>query len=107
MSTKVARVFNTETADVYDVLLAPVITEKATTATENNQYTFKVASTGNKADIKAAVEKLYKVQVESVNTMNVKGKTTRFKGRKGKRSDVKKAIVRLAQGQTIDLSAGL
>ncbi|MEN8236746.1 MAG: 50S ribosomal protein L23 [Pseudomonadota bacterium] len=107
MSTKAARAFNTETADVYDVLLAPVITEKATTATENNQYTFKVVQAGTKADIKAAVEKLYSVEVESVNTMNVKGKTTRFRGRKGKRNDVKKAIIRLAQGQTIDLSAGL
>ncbi len=107
MSTKVARAFNTEAADVYDVLLAPVITEKATIATERNQYTFKVATTGTKADIKSAVEKLYKVTVESVNTMNVKGKTTKFRGRKGKRSDVKKAVIRLAQGQTIDLSVGL
>ncbi len=107
MSTKAARAFNTESADVYDVLLAPVITEKATMATERNQYTFQVAINGTKADVKAAVEKLYKVTVESVNTMRVKGKVTKFRGRKGKRIDVKKAIVRLPQGQTIDLSAGL
>ena len=107
MSTKLARAFNTEAEGVYDVLLAPVITEKATMATERNQYTFKVAPTGTKADIKSAVEKLYKVTVESVNTMNVKGKTTKFRGRKGRRSDVKKAVIRIAQGQTIDLSAGL
>ena len=92
---------------VYDVILSPLVTEKATDLTQYGQYAFKVAQQASKADVKVAIEKLYKVKVESVNTMIVKGKTTRFKGRPGKRSDVKKAIVRLAKGQSIDLSGGL
>ena len=96
-----------ESLKVFDVIRAPMVTEKSTMATENNQYTFKVATDSNKQDIKVAIEKLYKVKVEAVNTLNLKGKTKRFKGRKGKRNDVKKAIVRLAKGQTIDMSAGL
>jgi large subunit ribosomal protein L23 len=92
---------------VFDVIRAPVITEKSTMAGENNQYTFKVSNQSTKQDIKIAVETLYKVKVEKVNTINVKGKVKRFRGRIGKRSDVKKAIVRLASGEKIDLSSGL
>lgn len=92
---------------VYDVIRAPVITEKSTVASENNQYTFKVANNSTKQDIKIAVETLYKVKVEKVNTLILKGKVKKFKGRIGKRSDVKKAIVKLADGQKIDLSSGL
>jgi large subunit ribosomal protein L23 len=93
--------------NIYDVLLSPVVTEKATIDIENGHYTFKVAKKSTKHDIKLAVETLYKVTVMSVNTLNQKGKTKRFKGRIGKRNDVKKAIVRLSEGQTIDLGAGL
>lgn len=96
-----------ESLRVFDVIRAPVITEKSTMASEHNQFTFKVANEATKQDIKIAVEKLYKVKVESVNTLTLKGKVKRFKGRLGKRNDVKKAIVRLAKGQTIDMSAGL
>jgi large subunit ribosomal protein L23 len=96
-----------QSLSVFDVIRAPVITEKSTIATENNQYTFKVATDSTKQDIKIAVETLYKVKVEKVNTINVKGKVKRFRGRIGKRNDVKKAIVRLASGQKIDLSSGL
>jgi large subunit ribosomal protein L23 len=96
-----------QSLSVFDVIRAPVITEKSTVAGENNQYTFKVANDSTKQDIKIAVETLYKVKVEKVNTLNLKGKVKRFKGRLGKRNDVKKAIVRLASGQKIDLSSGL
>lgn len=98
---------NPQSLRVFDILLCPVVTEKSTIGQGNNQYTFKVAVDATKSDVKTAVEKLYKVKVESVNTLNVKGKTKRFRGRLGKRDDVKKAVVRLAQGQTIDLNAGL
>lgn len=96
-----------ESMNVYDVLRAPLVTEKSTRATENNQYSFKVAPTATKQDIKVAVEKLYKVKVEKVNTINLKGKVKRFRGRIGKRNDTRKALVKLAKGQSIDLSAGL
>lgn len=92
---------------VYDVIRAPVITEKSTIAQENDKYTFKVSQDSTKQDIKIAVETLYKVKVEKINTIVLKGKVKRFKGRIGKRSDVKKAIVKLADGQKIDLSSGL
>ncbi len=96
-----------ESSRIYDVLIAPLITEKATAALEKGQYMFKVAKECTKADIKIAVEKLYKVKVEGVQTLTIKGKTKRFRGRIGKKNDVKKAFVRLAEGQKIDLSAGL
>ncbi len=96
-----------QSLSVFDVIRAPVITEKSTIAQENNQYTFKVAENATKQDIKIAVETLYKVKVEKINTIILKGKVKRFKGRLGKRNGVKKAIVRLASGQKIDLSSGL
>lgn len=96
-----------QSLSVFDVIRAPVITEKSTIALESNKYTFKVAQDSTKYDIKIAVETLYKVKVEQVNTIVLKGKVKRFKGRLGKRSDVKKAIVKLASGQKIDLSSGL
>lgn len=98
---------NAKSLGVFDVIRAPVITEKSTVASEQNKYTFKVANDSTKQDIKIAVETLYKVKVEKVNTLTVKGKVKRFRGRLGKRSDVKKAIVKLASGQKIDLSSGL
>ncbi len=91
----------------YDVLLSPVITEKSTVISELNKMTFRVNTMATKKQIKEAVESLFKVEVLSVNTLNVKGKTKRFRGRPGRRSDVKKAIVTIKEGQTIDLTAGV
>ena len=91
----------------YDTILAPVITEKATLLSEQNKVVFQVAADASKDEIAAAVEALFKVNVTKVNTLNVKGKTKRFRGIMGKRSDVKKAIVTLAEGQSIDITTGL
>ena len=91
----------------YDVVLAPHITEKSTLLSEHNAVVFKVANDATKPQIKAAVEALFKVNVTKVNTINVKGKTKRFRGIMGRRSDVKKAIVTLAEGQSIDITTGL
>jgi large subunit ribosomal protein L23 len=95
------------TARHYDTILSPVITEKATLLTEQNKVVFQVAIDSTKDEIAAAVEELFKVRVIKVNTMITKGKTKRFRGILGKRSDVKKAIVTLQEGQTIDISTGL
>ena len=92
---------------MYDVLRKPVITEKATMLSEKNQTVFRVAIDATKPEIKAAVEGLFGVKVTAINTLVTKGKTKRFKGRPGVRSDVKKAYVTLAEGQAIDLSAKL
>jgi large subunit ribosomal protein L23 len=97
----------TATARHYDTILAPVITEKATYLSEQNKVVFRVADDATKDEIAAAVEALFKVKVTKVNTLNVKGKTKRFRGRPGRRSDVKKAIVTLAEGQSIDITTGL
>ncbi len=95
------------TARHYDVILSPVITEKATLLSEQNKVVFRVSQDSTKDEIAAAIEELFKVKVTKVNTLNVKGKTKRFRGRPGRRSDVKKAIVTLAEGQSIDISTGL
>jgi large subunit ribosomal protein L23 len=95
------------TARHYDAILAPVITEKATILSEQNKVVFRVADDATKDEIAAAVEALFNVTVTKVNTLNVKGKTKRFRGRLGRRSDVKKAIVTLAEGQSIDVTTGL
>jgi len=91
----------------YDVITAPVITEKATMGSEHGQVTFRVPLSATKPEIKAAVEALFNVQVKAVNTLIHKGKTKRFRGLPGRRSDVKKAFVTLAAGQSIDFSTGL
>ncbi|MEM7694279.1 MAG: 50S ribosomal protein L23 [Pseudomonadota bacterium] len=91
----------------YDVILSPVITEKSTEASEHNQIVFRVAKTATKPQIKAAVEGLFQVKVTAVNTLVRKGKTKRFRGRPGRQSDVKHAVVTLQDGQTIDVSTGL
>ena len=91
----------------YDVIIAPVITEKATVASEHNQVLFKVARTATKPQIKEAVEKLFDVKVKSVNTLVRKGKVRNFRGVRGELSDVKKAIVTLEEGHTIDVTTGL
>ncbi len=95
------------TAKHYDTIVAPVITEKATLMSEDNKVVFKVAVNANKKDIAAAVEALFKVKVSKVNTILTKGKTKRFRGHLGKRVDVKKAIVTLEEGHSIDITTGL
>ncbi|WP_202405363.1 50S ribosomal protein L23 [Saccharibacter sp. 17.LH.SD] len=92
---------------LYDVLRAPLITEKATMLSERNQVVFKVALGATKPQIKTAVEKLFDVKVAGVSTLVQKGKTKRVKGRPGRRSDIKKAYVQLVEGQSIDLTAKL
>jgi large subunit ribosomal protein L23 len=91
----------------YDILIAPVVTEKATTASEHNKVVFKVARTATKPQIKEAVEKLFDVKVKSVNTLVRKGKTKVFRGNFGSQSDVKRAIVTLEEGHRIDVTTGL
>ncbi len=92
---------------MYEVVRAPHITEKATLLSEKNQFVFKVASDATKPEIKAAIEALFNVKVTGVNTLVTKGKTKRVRGRAGVRSDVKKAFVTLAEGQSIDFTTGL
>lgn len=91
----------------YDVIVSPVITEKATMASEQNKVVFRVAKTASKPEIKAAVEQLFDVKVTDVNTLVRKGKTKMFRGNRGTRSDVKQAVVTLAEGQKIDVTTGL
>ena len=95
------------TARHYDTILSPVITEKATYLSEQNKVVFQVARDATKDEIADAVEQLFKVKVTKVNTLNVKGKTKLWRGRKGRRPDIKKAIVTLADGQSIDVATGL
>ena len=91
----------------YDVVLAPHITEKATMASEHNAVVFRVAGDATKPQIKAAVEGLFDVKVEAVNTLVRKGKVKAFRGVRGQQSDVKKAVVTLAEGHKIDVTTGL
>lgn len=91
----------------YDVITAPVITEKSTLVAEENKIIFRVPLTATKPEIKEAVERLFKVDVTKVNTMRQKGKTKRFRGIIGRRPDYKKAIVTLKEGQSVDISTGL
>jgi large subunit ribosomal protein L23 len=95
------------TARHYDTILAPIITEKATYLSEQNKVVFKVAKDATKEEIAEAVQELFKVTVVKVNTLIAKGKTKRWRGRPGRRNDVKKAIVTLAEGQSIDVATGL
>ena len=91
----------------YDVIRNPVVTEKSTMASEHSQVVFDVAIDATKADIKAAVEALFSVKVKAVNTLVRKGKVKRFRGKIGTRNDVKKAVVTLVDGQSIDISTGI
>jgi large subunit ribosomal protein L23 len=92
---------------MYDIVRAPVITEKATNVSEHNQVIFRVPLTATKREVKAAVEGLFRVNVTAVNTIRVMGKLKRFRGRPGQRSDYKKAIVTLREGQRIDVTTGI
>lgn len=91
----------------YDVITSPVITEKSTLVSEQNQVVFNVAKTATKPEIKAAVEALFGVKVKAVNTLVRKGKVKRFRGRAGRQSDVKKAVVTLVDGESVDVTTGL
>ena len=91
----------------YDVIVGPLVTEKATMLSEHGQIAFRVRLDATKPEIRQAVEKLFDVKVTAVNTLRVKGKTKLFRGRRGRRSDYKKAIVTLAEGQNVDYLAGL
>jgi len=97
----------TDKAALYDVIKKPVITEKATMASEGNALVFEVAKSATKPLIKEAVETLFKVKVKAVNTLVTKGKVKRFKGHLGRRNDVKKAYVTLEEGHMIDVTTGL
>lgn len=107
MSWKYRRDINITPTAACDVILSPVITEKATMGSEFNQVTFRVPLSANKPSIRAAVEELFKVKVKSVNTIRQQGKVKRFRGIKGKRPDYKKAIVTLEEGQSIDVTTGV
>lgn len=91
----------------YDVLVGPLVTEKATMLSEHGQIAFRVRLDATKAEIRRAVENLFDVKVIAVNTLRVKGKTKLFRGKRGRRSDYKKAIITLAEGQNVDYLAGL
>ncbi|HEX6959638.1 MAG TPA: 50S ribosomal protein L23 [Ferrovibrio sp.] len=107
MSAAKAKKPNLSKDELYDVILSPVITEKATMGSQYNQVTFKVRTDATKPLIKAAVEGLFNVKVKAVNTINVRGKVKRFRGHVGQRSDYKKAIVSLAEGHSIDVTTGI
>jgi large subunit ribosomal protein L23 len=92
---------------MYDLIRSPVVTEKSTLGSQHNQVTFRVPLEATKPEIKAAVEGVFKVKVTAVNTLRVQGKTKRFKGHVGQRSDFKKAMVTLAEGHTIDVTTGV
>ncbi len=92
---------------MYDIIRAPVVTEKSTQGSEYNQVTFRVSPNATKPQIKRAVEGLFSVKVTKVNTLNMNGKVKMFKGRPGKRADYKKAIVTLAEGNSIDITTGI
>ena len=92
---------------MFDIVRSPVITEKATNVSEHNQVVFRVPLTATKREVKAAVEGLFKVKVTAVNTIRVQGKLKRFRGRPGRRSDYKKAVVTLGEGQRVDVTTGI
>ena len=91
---------------LYDIIERPLVTEKSTALSEHNKVVFRVNVNADKTQIKAAVEQIFGVKVVKVNTINIEGKTKRFRGNLGKRSDIRKAVVTLAKGESIDLSAG-
>ena len=93
--------------NLYNIVIAPIITEKATKISEKNQYVFKVKIDSNKKEIKQAVEKLFKVKIKKIKTIKIKGKSKIFKGTKGRRSDYKKAIICLNKGENLDYSGGV
>ena len=107
MSARREKPVSVSSIEAYDIILAPLVTEKSTMGSENNQITFKVPLSASKPQIKAAIEQLFKVKVNAVNTLRQKGKVKRFRGKLGKRPDYKKAIVSLADGEMIDVTTGI
>ena len=107
MSAKRYKAETVSRSRMYEVIRAPLITEKTTNGSEHSQVTFKVAADATKPEIKQAVEGLFKVKVKAINTVTVKGKSKLFRGRPGVRSDWKKAIVSLVEGHKIDVTTGL
>ena len=107
MSARREKPVSISMVEAYDIILSPMVTEKSTMGSEHNQITFRVPLSANKLEIKAAVEKLFKVKVNAVNTLRQKGKLKRFRGKLGKRPDYKKAIVSLAEREMIDVTTGI
>ena len=107
MSARREKPVSVSSMEAYDIILAPLVTEKSTMGSENNQITFRVPLSATKPQIKAAIEQLFKVKVNAVNTLRQKGKVKRFRGKLGKRPDYKKAIVSLADGEMIDVTTGI
>lgn len=107
MSARREKPVSVSSIEAYDIILAPLVTEKSTMGSENNQITFRVPLLATKPQIKAAIEHLFKVKVNAVNTLRQKGKVKRFRGKLGKRPDYKKAIVSLADGEMIDVTTGI
>lgn len=107
MSWKYLRKNTVSEERVFSLIRRPIITEKSTLGGQNNQYTFRVASNASKLEVKKAVAEVFSVEVKSVNTLSIKGKVKRFKGIKGVRSQWKKAIVTLSEGQSIDIATGV
>ena len=107
MSARREKPVSVSLIEAYDIILAPLVTEKSTMGSENNQITFRVPLSATKPQIKAAIEELFKVKVNAVNTLRQKGKVKRFRGKLGKRPDYKKAIVSLADGEMIDVTTGI
>jgi large subunit ribosomal protein L23 len=107
MTKRYSGLVNVSQNRAYDLIRSPVITEKATMGSEHNQVTFRVPLDASKPEIRAAVEKLFEVKVNAVNTIRQRGKVKRFRGRPGKRPDYKKAIVSLAEGHSIDVTTGV
>jgi large subunit ribosomal protein L23 len=107
MSARREKPVSVSSIEAYDIILSPLVTEKSTMGSENNQITFRVPLSATKPQIKAAIEQLFKVKVNAVNTLRQKGKVKRFRGKLGKRPDYKKAIVSLADGEMIDVTTGI
>ena len=107
MSRRGARNVTVTEIEAYDLIRAPMVTEKSTMGSEHNQVTFRVPLNATKPEIRAAVETLFKVKVKAVNTLRQKGKTKLFRGKLGRRPDYKKAIVSLVEGETIDVTSGV
>ncbi len=107
MSARREKSVSVSQIQAYDLITMPMVTEKSTLGSEHNQVTFRVPLTATKPEIKQAVELLFKVKVTAVNTLRQKGKTKRFRGKLGKRSDFKKAMITLAEGANIDVTTGV
>lgn len=107
MSRYIAKDFQPSKERIFELIRRPLVTEKTTMISEYNQVAFEVPLDANKFEIRAAIEELFKVKVTAVNTIRQNGKVKRFRGRPGRRSDFKKALVTLAEGESIDVSTGL